>query len=57
MDNGAYRYEQGGDRGANLLTILSLVGGSLGIFIFMVLFDRKSVKENMMSRVFIVSFT
>lgn len=38
----------------NLLTILSLVGGSLGIFVFIVLFDRKSVKENMMSRVFLI---
>ena len=38
----------------NLLTILSLAGGSLGIFIFIVLFDRKSVKENMMSRVFLI---
>ena len=40
-----------------LLTLLALAGGSLGIFIFIVLFDRKSVKENMMSRVFIMSFT
>ena len=32
----------------NLLTILSLAGGSLGIFVFIVLFDSKSVKENMM---------
>ena len=38
----------------NLLTILSLAGGSLGIFVFIVLFDRKSVKENMMSRVFLI---
>jgi hypothetical protein len=37
-----------------LLTILALAGGSLGIFVFIVLFDRKSVKENMMSRVFII---
>ena len=37
-----------------LLTLLALAGGSLGIFIFIVLFDRKSVKENMMSRVFII---
>ena len=40
-----------------ILTLLALAGGSLGIFIFIVLFDRKSVKENMMSRVFIMSFT
>lgn len=37
-----------------ILTLLALAGGSLGIFIFIVLFDRKSVKENMMSRVFII---
>lgn len=37
-----------------LLTLLALVGGSAGIFAFIVLFDRKSVKENMMSRVFLV---
>lgn len=37
-----------------ILTLLALAGGSLGIFAFMVLFDRKSVKENMMSRVFLI---
>ena len=37
-----------------ILTLLALAGGSLVIFIFIVLFDRKSVKENMMSRVFII---
>ena len=37
-----------------LLTLLALVGGSAGIFAFIVLFDRKSVKENMMSRVFLI---
>jgi len=37
-----------------ILTLLALAGGSLGIFAFIVLFDRKSVKENMMSRVFLV---
>ena len=37
-----------------LLTILALAGGSLRIFVFIVLFDRKSVKENMMSRVFLI---
>ncbi len=36
-----------------LLMIGSLLGGSLGIAIAIVLFDRKSVKENMMSRVFV----
>ena len=37
-----------------ILTLLALAGGSLGIFAFIVLFDRKSVKYNMMSRVFLV---
>ena len=37
-----------------ILTLLTLAGGSIGIFAFIVLFDRKSVKENMMSRVFII---
>lgn len=36
-----------------MLTIVSLLGGSLGIVLFILLFDRKSVKENMMSRVFV----
>ena len=36
------------------MTLLALAGGSAGIFAFIVLFDRKSVKENMMSRVFLV---
>lgn len=36
------------------LTIISLVGGSLGILLSIVLFDRKSVKDNMMSRVFVI---
>ena len=38
-----------------VLTIISLLGGSLGLFLAIVLFDRKSVKDNMMSRVFIIS--
>lgn len=37
-----------------ILTLLALAGGSLGIFAFIVLFDRKSVKDNMMSRVFLI---
>ena len=37
-----------------ILTLLALAGGSAGIFAFIVLFDRKSVKDNMMSRVFLV---
>lgn len=35
------------------LTIVSLMGGSAGILLAILLFDRKAVKENMMSRVFI----
>ena len=35
------------------LTITSLLGGSLGILISILIFDRKVVKDNMMSRVFI----
>lgn len=37
-----------------ILTLLALAGGSLGIFAFIVIFDRKSVKENMMSRVLLI---
>ena len=37
-----------------ILTLLALAGGSRGIFAFIVLFDRKSVKDNMMSRVFLI---
>lgn len=35
------------------LTILSLAGGSAGILLAILLFDRKAVKDNVMSRVFI----
>ena len=37
-----------------VLTITSLLGGSLGIVLAMMLIDRKSIKENMMSRVFVI---
>lgn len=37
-----------------LLTTVSLLCGSLGILIAILLFDRKCVKENMMSRVFVI---
>ena len=37
-----------------LLTIVSLLGGSAGPLLVILLFDRKSVKQNMMSRVFVV---
>ena len=36
-----------------ILTITSLLGGSVGIVLCILLFDRKSVKDNMMSRVFV----
>lgn len=36
-----------------ILTIWSLIGGSAGILLAILLFDRKAVKGNMMSRVFI----
>lgn len=36
-----------------VLTIWSLIGGSAGILLAILLFDRKAVKDNMMSRVFI----
>lgn len=48
-----YRFTESGNID-KLLTIVSLLGGSLGIFAFVILFDRKSVKENMMSRVFLI---
>lgn len=37
----------------SILTLLSLFGGSLGIILSIILFDRKAEKENMMSRVFV----
>lgn len=37
-----------------ILTITSLLGGSLGIIIAILLFDRKNEKDNMMSRVFVI---
>lgn len=37
-----------------LLTIVSLLGGSAGPLLAILLLDRKSVKQNMMSRVFVV---
>lgn len=36
------------------LTIISLLGGSLGIVLSIMIFDRKAVKGNMMSRVFVI---
>lgn len=40
---------------AYLIRISCLLGGSLGLFLFIILFDRKSNKENMMNRVFALS--
>lgn len=37
-----------------LIYMLTMAGGSIGIFLFILFFDRKSVKENMMSRVFLI---
>lgn len=37
-----------------IVTIVSLLGGSAGMLLMILLFDRKAVKENMMSRVFII---
>lgn len=38
----------------SFLTIVSLLGGSAGALLAILLFDRKAVKENMMSRVFVL---
>ena len=37
-----------------VVTIVSLLGGSAGMLLMILLFDRKAEKENMMSRVFII---
>lgn len=37
-----------------IVTIVSLLGGFAGMLLMILLFDRKAVKENMMSRVFII---
>ena len=37
-----------------IVTIVSLLGGSAGMLLMILLFDRKAVKENMMSRLFII---
>lgn len=49
-----YTYTEEGQIDA-VLTIVALAGGSLGIIISMLLFSKKAVKENMMSRVFVFS--
>ena len=38
-----------------ILTVVAIAGGSLGIVLSILLFSRKAVKENMMSRVFVFS--
>lgn len=38
----------------SLLTITSIIGGATGALLAIILLDRKSVKDNMMSRVFVV---
>lgn len=40
---------------AYLTRLTCLLGGSLGVLLFIILFDRKSNKENMMNRVFALS--
>lgn len=40
---------------AYLTRLTCLLGGSLGLILFIILFDRKSNKENMMNRVFALS--
>lgn len=37
-----------------IVTITSLLGGSAGMLLMLLFFDRKAVKENMMSRVFVI---
>lgn len=47
-----YRFTAEGQIDA-VLTIVSLLGGSLGIVLSIMIFDRKAEKGNMMSRVFV----
>ena len=48
-----YTYTENGQIDV-ILTITSLVGGSLGIVLCMLIIDRNAIKGNMMSRVFVV---
>lgn len=48
-----YSYTENGQIDV-ILTITSLLGGALGIVLCMLIIDRKAVKGNMMSRVFVV---
>ena len=48
-------YKFTADKGVDgLLTIISIAGGAIGTLLAILIFDRKSVKDNMMSRVFVV---
>lgn len=47
-----YTYTESGQIDA-ILTIASLMGGSLGIVLAIMIMDRKAEKDNMMSRVFV----
>lgn len=48
-----YRHTSNGQINV-IVTITSLLGGSAGMLLMMLFFDRKAVKENMMSRVFVI---
>lgn len=48
-----YAYTENGQIDV-VLTVVSLLGGSLGIVFSMLIIDRKAVKGNMMSRVFVI---
>jgi len=52
INNALYKYTADGQIDI-FLTITSLIGGSGGILLAILLFDRKPEKDNMMSRVFI----
>lgn len=53
INNLLYTYTENGQIDV-VLTITSLLGGSLGIVLSMLIIDRKAIKGNMMSRVFVV---
>ncbi|WP_455193935.1 DUF1294 domain-containing protein [Eubacterium ramulus] len=48
-----YRHTSNGQINV-IVTITFLLGGSAGMLLMMLFFDRKAVKENMMSRVFVI---
>lgn len=55
INNALYNSTNGDKNVDRFLTYISFLGGSLGIVIAMLIFDRRFVKENMMSRVFVYS--